>query len=136
LLVVQVAFTGSFVFLRDNLFLFPAITTFCLIEAITGSGSMLALSSLSRNSRYVGILYAALIFFSQAIFVVVHAATGDGRWAWLSMPNDVIGVGDRIFRQPSNLARLWPVELGAIVAIWILSGLILARRVRGIEVVS
>jgi ABC-2 type transport system permease protein len=75
LLIVQVAFTGSFTFLRANLFLFPAITTFCFLEALVGAVSMLALSSLSNNSRYVGILYAALIFFSQAIFVVLKAAT-------------------------------------------------------------
>ena len=33
--------------------------------------AMLALSSLSNSSRYVGILYAALIFFTQAIYGVL-----------------------------------------------------------------
>src|SRR2546426_246991 len=55
LLIVQVAFTGPFTFFRDNLFLFPAITMFSFIEALVGATSMLALSSLSNNSRYVGI---------------------------------------------------------------------------------
>ena len=55
LLVVQMAFAGSFAFLRDNLFLFPAITIYAFIEALIGAASMTALSSLSRNSRYVGV---------------------------------------------------------------------------------
>src|SRR6185503_7004070 len=71
LLMVQIAFAGNFTFFLNNLFLFPAITVFSLIEAAVGATSMLALSSLSNNSRYVGILYAALIFFSQALFVVL-----------------------------------------------------------------
>src|SRR6266849_9237919 len=136
LLIAQVAFTGSFTFFRDNLFLFPAITTFCFLEALVGAASMLALSSLSSNSRYAGILYAALMFFSQAIFVVLKAATGDEWWSWMSLPNDVIGIGDAIFRQRSVLSTQWPTELAAIAALLIVSGVILERRVRGIEVVA
>ena len=36
---------------------------------------MLALSSLSKSSRYVAILYAAVIFFTQAIYGVMYAVT-------------------------------------------------------------
>ena len=69
LLIVQIAFAGNFTFFVNNLFLFPAITLFSFLEAFVGAASMLALSSLSNNSRYVGILYAALMFFSQAMFL-------------------------------------------------------------------
>jgi hypothetical protein len=48
----------------------------------------------------------------------------------------VIGVGDAIFRQPSGLSTQWPTELAAIVALLIASGVILERRVRGVEVVA
>src|SRR5207248_9644305 len=75
LLIVQIVFAGNFTFFVNNLFLFPAITAFSLIETVVAATSMLALSSLSNNSRYVGILYAALIFFSQALFVVLKTAT-------------------------------------------------------------
>ena len=36
---------------------------------------MLALSSLSKSSRYVAILYAAVIFFTQAIYGVLSVVT-------------------------------------------------------------
>src|SRR6195256_7023507 len=62
LLIVQIAFAGNFTFFRNNAFLFPAITVFCAVEVVVVSSAMLALSSLSKSSRYVGILYAAVIF--------------------------------------------------------------------------
>ena len=68
LLLVQVLFAGSFTFLIDNVYLFPAITLVAFIETSVAAVSMLALSSLSNSSRYVGILYTSLIFFSQALF--------------------------------------------------------------------
>ena len=54
LLIVQIAFAGNFTFFRNNLFLFPAITLFAFIEVVLAASAMLALSSLSKSSRYVG----------------------------------------------------------------------------------
>src|SRR5256885_3623703 len=76
LLLVQIAFAGNFTFFRNNLFLFPAITVFSFVEVVMVSTAMLALSSLSNSSRYVGILFAALIFFSQALYGVLTFVTG------------------------------------------------------------
>ena len=70
------------------------------------------------------------------ILNAMKAATGDVWWSWLSLPNDVIGVGDAIFRQSSGLSTQWPAELAAIAALLIVSGVILERRVRGVEVVA
>ena len=53
LLLVQVMFAGNFQFLRKNLFLFPAITVASLLQVIVSTFMMLALSSLSKSSRYV-----------------------------------------------------------------------------------
>jgi ABC-2 type transport system permease protein len=136
LLVVQVAFAGNFTFFLNNLFLFPAITAFSLLEAIVGATSMLALSSLSNNSRYVGIGYAALIFFSQALFAVLKSVTGEGGWSWISMPNNLIQMGDVIFRLPIRNSLPWPLALLAIAVLVLASGFILARQVRGVEVVA
>src|SRR3954468_3999551 len=48
LLVLQVLFAGSFVFLKKNLFLIPAITLGSLIQVAVAAFLMLALSSLSK----------------------------------------------------------------------------------------
>jgi hypothetical protein len=70
------------------------------------------------------------------MFVVLKTATGDGWWTWVSMPNDVTGVGDAIFRLRTDLARSWPTELAAIVVLLVVSAAILERRVQGVEVVT
>src|SRR6266550_3260452 len=70
LLLVQVAFAGNFTFLMNHAYLFPAITVYAFLEIVTAASTMLALSSLSNSSRYVAVLYAVLLFFTQAIYGV------------------------------------------------------------------
>jgi len=136
LLLVQIMFAGNFIFFRTNIHLFPAITLFSFIQVLTVSSAMLALSSLSRSSRWVGVLYAALTFFTQAIYGVLYEVTRDSRWSWISVPSDLSQVGDFIFRLPLRYRTPVPVSFLAIAAIVVVSGLILERRVRGVEVVA
>ena len=136
LLLVQIAFAGNFAFFVNNLFLFPAITVFAFIQVALVSATMLALSSLSKSSRYVGILYAALVFFTQAIYGVLFLVTRSTAFAWLSFSANLAQVGDVIFRQTPKYATPWPVSLMVIVGLVAASGVILERRVRGVEVVA
>src|SRR2546425_9120009 len=98
LLVVQMSFAGNFTFLRNNLFLFPAITVFTFVEVLLVAMTMLALSSLSNSSRYVGILYAGVIFFSSAIYGVLYAVTRSTQFSWISFPANLEQIGNVIFR--------------------------------------
>ncbi len=136
LLIVQIAFAGNFTFFRTNVFLFPAITLFAFIEIILASSTMLALSSLSKSSRYVGILYAAVIFFTQAVYGVLYAVTRSTALSWLSFSANLKQIGDVIFRQKLEYDTPWPVSLLMIVLLVAVSGVILERRVRGVEVVA
>jgi ABC-2 type transport system permease protein len=136
LLVVQIAFAGNFSFFQTNAFLFPAITVFSFIEVVMVSASMLALSSLSNSSRYVGILYTALIFFSQALYGVLTFVTGGSSISWVSFSANLTQVGNAIFRLPPKYETPWPVSLLMIAGLVAISGLILERKVRGVEVVA
>lgn len=136
LLIVQVAFAGNFDFLRMNLYLFPAITLFSFVQVLTVTAAMLALSSLSNSSRYVGILYAALLFFSQALFGVLRVVTGDTRLSWISVPYAINQVGDAIFRLPLRYETPWPVAVAVLVVLVAVSAVVLERRVRGVEVIA
>jgi ABC-2 type transport system permease protein len=136
LLLVQVLFSGSFAFFLGNLHLMPAITLFTFLEALTVGLGMLALSSLSKNSRFVGVLSAAALFFVQAVTTVLRFVLGDSRLAWLSLVNSLDAVGDVIFRlTPSSDA---PLILCAtmIAAVMAISFLVLTRQVRGVEVIA
>jgi ABC-2 type transport system permease protein len=136
LLILQVMFAGSLAFFENNLYLLPAITAYALVQAAVVGATMLALSSLSRNSRYVGILYAGLIFFSQAVYGIVLRITRDSTVAWISMPLNLQQVGDIIFRLPPRFhIPTWSAVL-AVALLIAASALVLDRRVRGAEVVS
>ena len=136
LLVVQISFAGNFTFFRNNVFLFPAITVFSFVQVTAVATAMLALSSLSKSSRYVGILYAAVLFFTQAIYGVLYAVTRSTSLSWISFSANLTQIGDVIFRQPLKYDTPWPVSLMMIVGLIVLSGVVLERRVRGVEVVA
>jgi ABC-2 type transport system permease protein len=136
LLIVQISFAGNFTFLKNNLYLFPAITLFAFLQATMVAAAMLALSSLSKSSRYVAILYSAVLFFTQAIYGVLSAVTRRTELSWISFPANLAQVGDVIFRLPPKYATPWPVSLLMILGLIAVSALILERRVRGIEVVA
>ena len=136
LLFLQVMFKGSFEFLKANLFLFPAITVSTLLQALLATFTMLALSSLSKSSRYVGILYAGIIFFTAAMFGAMSAITGGTSLSWLSLGASLSQVVDVIFRLPPRYTTPWSVSLIVILGLIALSLSVLERRVRGVEVVT
>jgi ABC-2 type transport system permease protein len=137
LLLVQVMFAGSFAFVSKNLFLFPAITVASLLQALLATFTMLALSSLSKSSRYVGILYAGIIFFTAAIYGAMYAITGGStKLSYLSLGANLNQVVDVIFRLPPRYSTPWQVSLTVVVGLIVLSISVLERRVRGVEVVT
>lgn len=136
LLLLQVLFAGSFEFLNKNLFLFPAITVGTLMQVLVATFTMLALSSLSKSSRYVGILYAGVIFFTGAIYGVMYAITGNSSLSWLSLSSSVSQMLDVIFRVAPRYDTPWPVSLTVIIGLIVVSISVLERRVRGVEVVT
>ena len=136
LLVLQVMFKGSFDFLKTNLFLFPAITVASLLQALLASFTMLALSSLSKSSRYVGILYTGIIFFTASIFGAMYAITGSSSVSWLSVGSNLTQVVDVIFREPARYATPWQVSLIVVLGLIVVSISVLERRVRGVEIVT
>jgi len=136
LLLVQVMFAGNFQFLQKNLFLFPAITVASLLQVLVATFTMLALSSLSKSSRYVSILYTGIIFFTAAIFGVLYGITGSSSVSWISPVSSVAQVVDVIFRLPPRHTTPWQVSLIVVIALIAVSISVLERRVRGVEVVT
>ena len=136
LLVVQVMLAGSVDFVSQHLYLVPAITCYGWFYAFTASVAVLALSSLSTSPRFVGVLYAGVLLFTEAVFDVVRVATGSSALSWVSFGASLSQVGDVIFLMPPRYDTPWVVSLGAIIAVIGASVWVLARRVRGVEVVA
>lgn len=136
LLLVEVLFAGSFAFVRQHLFLLPAITLFSLLQVLLASMTMLALSSMSKSSRFVGIMYAGLMFFTSALFNAVRGITRQSSLAWLSPGAALEQIGDVIFRLPPRYDLPPPIAVLTVVVLIGLSAFVLERQVRGVEVVK
>jgi ABC-type transport system involved in multi-copper enzyme maturation permease subunit len=136
LLMLQVLFAGSFEFLKKNAFLFAAIPVASGLQAVIATFTMLALSSLSKSARYVGILYAGIIFFTAAIYGALLAITGSTRLSWVSLAANLNQVVDVVFRLQPRYQTPWLVSLIVILGLIALSVSVLERRVRGVEVVT
>ncbi len=136
LLILQVLFTGSFTFLRQNFYLFPAVIVFSFLQVLLASMTMLALSSITKSSRYAAILYAGVVFFSDAVYGLVYLITGSSRMSWLSLPGNLRQIGDVIFRLEPRYATHGTISLLAILVVMGAAAWILERQVRGVEVVS
>lgn len=136
LLIVQTIFAGSFTFVRNNLYLLPAITLFSLAQVLLASTTMLALSSMSKSSRFVGVMYAGLYFFTTALFQAIRGITRQSGFAWMSPSATLEVVGDIIFRLPPRYEL--PPAIAAVVIVVLIGGslFILDRRVRGVEIVT
>jgi ABC-2 type transport system permease protein len=136
LLLTQTIFAGSFTFVRNNIYLVPAITLYSAALVLLSSTTMLALSSLSKSSRFVAVMYAGLFFFTTALFNALRGITGTSAFAWLSPTAALQQLGDVIFRlQPRY--QLSPAVAAVTVLVLIAGSMwILMRRVRGVEIVT
>ena len=135
LLVVQIGFAG-FDFVRGNAYVIPAVTLSALVNVLVASFTMLALSSLSKSTRYVAILYTGAIFFTEAIYGVLRLVTGSSRVAWVSVTGNLDQVSDLIFRQPLRYETPVIVSILVLAALLAVSVSVLERRVKGVEVVA
>jgi len=136
LLLIQVVFAGSLTFLSSNLFLIPAILVTTLVETIVLCMVMLALSSLSKSARFVGIMYAGMVLFTHALYGVVVLVTRNTTFSWMSLHGSLQHLGDLVFRVESRYdTPAWATVLALAVIVGA-SAFVLERRVRGVEVVT
>lgn len=136
LLAVQTMLAGSFAFVRANAFLFPAITVYSFLQVALATFAMLALSSLSKSARFVGIMYAGVIFFTDAVFGMLKFVVRAGSASVVSPSQSLAQLGDAIFRVPPRHDTPLAVSLLVVVAVLVVSAVVLARRVRAVEVVA
>jgi ABC-2 type transport system permease protein len=135
LLILQIAFSGNFTFVKANSTLVASITLYSLMLVLVTTFAMTALSSLSRSSRFVGIMFAGVMIFSGAMFNTLRFITGTTAVSWLSIPASLDQVGDVIFRQAPRYDTPVAVSMLVLLAVLVMSVSVLERRVRGVEVV-
>jgi ABC-2 type transport system permease protein len=136
LLILQPLLTGNAAFIRQNLFLIPAVAMFSLLEITVGAATMLALSSLSKSRWFVAVMYTGAALFTQAIFAATRVGLQTTAFSWLSMFGNLVQIGDVIFRLKPRYDTPPIVSALMLAALLTGSALVLARRIRAIEVVT
>jgi ABC-2 type transport system permease protein len=136
LLLGQILIAGNLDFARANVILFPAITVYAFVEVFIVCCAVLALSSLTTSTRYVAVMFAGVMFFSEAVYGTLRMVTGSTAVSWVSFTGSLAQVGDAIFRLPLRYATPLPVSMIVLAALVAVSLSVLERRVRGVEVVA
>ena len=137
LLVIQIVFAGNLQFISANLYLIPAILVATGIETVVLSMVMLALSSLSKSARFVGIMYAGALFFTQGLYGVVFVVTRRHA-VHLDLAGRHPAAPGRRRSSACRRATTRPagVSVLALAVVVGLAAFVLERRVRGVEVVT
>jgi ABC-type transport system involved in multi-copper enzyme maturation permease subunit len=136
LIAMQVIFSASVQFLRDNPTLIPAVMISSILRVVVASVTMLALSSMSKSARYVAMMYTGVVFFAEAMYVVLMFITGSTGVAWVSFSRNFDVVNDAVFRQTPRYETPVMVSVLVLACLVAVSLSVLDRRVRGVEVVS
>ena len=136
LYVLAILFQANLGYFRDNPWVIGSIVGYALAIIFTYALVMLALSSMSKSSRFAGINFAAVFFFSQILYGILSQILRSTWVAWVSLGNNLTQVGDFLFR--NNAHYRCPTWLSAVVlgALMIGSAWIIHNRVKAVEVVS
>jgi ABC-type transport system involved in multi-copper enzyme maturation permease subunit len=135
LFFLAAAFHSNLEFFRQNAWVVLPITGYSLLIVFANALVVLALSSLNRSSRFAGIFFAALVFFSQILYGVLSALLRTTSVAWVSFKDNLVQLGDVLFGSPLTYAS--PPWASALVLALLMSGSawIVHHRVRAVEVV-
>jgi ABC-2 type transport system permease protein len=136
LLAVQAMFAGNLAFVRANAFLLPAITVYSFVQVTFATATMLALSSMSKSARFVGIMYAGVVFFTDAVFGTLKFAMNSSLAPLVSPTQSLAQLGDVIFRVPPRNDTPTILTVLVVVGIIAVCAIVLERRIRGVEVVA
>lgn len=113
-----------------------AIIGYSLV-VIVGAGLLaLAASSFTRSGRYAGLLFFAIVFFSQAGGQLMRFITGNHSWIVLSLPALMDQTGAIFFGGPTEFGVHPLPALGMYALLIGLSLVVLRRRVQAVEIVT
>lgn len=134
-LIFKLIFSGSFKFLSDYPWLPLGVAAESVLLVAFFSVYTLALSALSKNSRYVMVLIAAIYYFSEVLFGILYGIFRSPYTTLVSFKRNINQVSAVIFGQKPPYAV---PPLVSFVLLFLLVGAgvyVLVRRIRSVEVI-
>jgi ABC-2 type transport system permease protein len=136
LFLIAILFKSDIGFVHELYWVPGSIVAYSVIIMFSFALIMLALSSLSKSSRFAGINFIAVFFFSQILYGILSSILRTSRVAWVSLRNNLTQVGDLLFgRDPRYLSPGW-VSILVLAVLACGSVWIIHRRIQAVEVVS
>jgi ABC-type transport system involved in multi-copper enzyme maturation permease subunit len=136
LFFVAAIFHSDLEFLRQYSWVVPSIVGYSLLIIAANALVILALSSMSRSSRFAGIFFAAIVFFSQILYGILSALLHTSTVAWVSLSIDLTQIGDVFFRNALTYQASPWASAGVLAILLAGSVWIIHSRVRAVEVVK
>jgi ABC-2 type transport system permease protein len=136
LFLLAVLFKADAAFLQANYWVVGSITAYSLLIIFTYALVVLALSSLSRSSRFAGINFAAVLFFSQILYAILLQILRTERVGLVSLSNNVSQVGDFLFATSTGPTAHPLPSLGVLLGLIAGCAWVVQRRVQAVEVIK
>lgn len=137
LFILAALFRADAAFFVQNLWLMAPIVGYSILIVFTYGLIILALSSLTKSSRFAGINFCAVFFFTQILYGILSGIfRRPQQLAWISVGNNLSQIGAYLFRGvPQYQSPLW-ISVLILVILMGGSAWIVQRRVQAVEVVS
>jgi ABC-2 type transport system permease protein len=136
LFFMEIGLSTDLDFLTAYVWLPLSILAYSVI-VITGAGLLsLAMSALTRSGRYAGLLFFAVVFFSELASDILRLVTGNHAWVAISIMSLMDQAGALFFGGELEygvhaIASVFVYAILIALSIWILR-----RRVKAVEIVT
>ncbi len=136
LFIMKLIFSGGLKFFADFPLLPVSIIGYSIFITVFFSFYTLLLSSISKSKRYVIILIVGIYFFSDILFVIFYGIFRNSYFSLLSLKVNLQQLGAAFFgvKAPQNVP--WIYSLLILAGICCLSGIVLFKKVKGVEIVK
>jgi len=135
-ILFKVIFSGSFKLLADFPWLPLSIAAFSILATLFFASYTLLISALSKNRRYTAILIFLIYIFSDMFFGIFYGIFHDPSFCLISIKCNIQQVGAFLFRVAPQYDVPWIYSFLILAAIGALSGIVLKRKMRAVEVIK
>jgi ABC-2 type transport system permease protein len=135
LYILAILFEGNIEFFQENYWVLGSIVGYSLLIIFTCGLIIMGLSSVGKSSRFAGISFAAIFFFTQILSVVMGAILRTSGMGWISLDNNFRRAGDFLFRIESRFQFSFWISFLILAALMAGATWVAYRRVKAVEVV-
>jgi ABC-type transport system involved in multi-copper enzyme maturation permease subunit len=135
-ILMKLVFSGNFKFFTSYPWLLLSVIGYSLLLTIFFAFYTLFISAIGKNRRYVAILIFGIYIFSDIFFGIFYGIFRNEYFSLLSIKSNIQQVGAFLFKQKLPQDVPWIYSLLIILGLCVLSGFVLNKKVRGVEIIK